>query len=218
MTQAWTTPNATDSPVVVEVDPLLPPMVAVLSVVLFTAVSMLCALIEVTLVPLRHGTTVVPVTVLLAIVSNIAVPTLSRRAVPLTVAALFPAVAWVLTVILLSQARPEGDLLLIGTAPLVDVTYALLGLGLASGLATVIRGQHAGLAQRRYPPPSAAAGGATANLGPALIAPVDSASPSRSVSPGQSASPGQQVSPSQPVSSGPSVQPKAQRKGRSRRR
>ena len=151
MTQPPPTPfgGATDPFVLLDEDRPLPPAVAVFSVVLFTAMSVLCAVIEVTLVPLRHGTTVVPLTVLLAIISNIAVPTLSRRAVPLTVAALFPAVAWVLTVILLSQARPEGDLLLIGTAPLVDVTYALLGLGLVSGLATVIRGQHAGLAQRR---------------------------------------------------------------------
>lgn len=164
MTQAVPAPagDATDVSVRLEDDRPLPPVVAAFSVILFTAISVLCALIEVTLVPLRHGTTVVPVTVLLAIISNIAVPTLSRRAVPLTVAALFPALAWVLTVILLSQARPEGDLLLIGTAPLVDVTYALLGLGLASGLGTVIRGQHAGLAQRREPRPTDTAAGASA--------------------------------------------------------
>ena len=127
---------------------------AVLSVVVFTAVAVLCAVIEVTLVPLRYGSTVLPVTVLLAVASNIAVPTLSRRAVPLTVAALLPAVAWIATVILLSQARPEGDVLLIGTAPLVDVTYALLGIGVISALGTVIRGQHSGPLTAPVVPPA----------------------------------------------------------------
>lgn len=165
MTQSRSAPGADPAVRPADDDPPLPPMLAVVSVVVFTAVSVLCAVIEVTLVPLRHGSTVVPLTVPLAVLSNIAVPTLSRRAVPLTVAALLPAVAWVLTVILLSQARPEGDLLLIGTAPLVDVTYALLGLGLISGLGTVIRGQHAALARPRGPRPSGPSAAGPAGTG-----------------------------------------------------
>jgi hypothetical protein len=122
-------------------DPPLPPWLAAFSLILFTALAVLCAVIEVTLVPLRLGTTVVPLSVLLAIVSNVAVPTLSRRAVPVTAAALLPALAWAATVIVLSSARPEGDVLLVGTAPLVYVTYALLGAGIVSAMATVVRGQ-----------------------------------------------------------------------------
>lgn len=123
-------------------DGLLPSWLAVLSVVVFTAVAALSAAIEVTLVPVRFGTTIVPVSVTLAVVGNIAVPVLSRRAVPRTAAAVLPALAWVATVIALSQARPEGDVLLPGSpSSLVYVTYALLGLGIMAAMVTVVRGQ-----------------------------------------------------------------------------
>jgi Family of unknown function (DUF6113) len=119
----------------------LPAGLAVLSVLVFTAVSVLSAVIEVELVPVRVGSTVVPVSVALAVLGNICVPVLSRRAVPTTLAAVLPAVAWVATVLVLSQARPEGDVLLVGSAPLVYVTYALLGVGIVTAMVTVVRGQ-----------------------------------------------------------------------------
>ena len=122
-------------------DESLPPFLAALSLVVFTAVSVLSAVIEVTLVPLRHGTTVVPITVALAAIGNWVVPTLSRRAVPVAGAAIAPAVAWVLTVIVLSSARPEGDVLLVGTKPLEYVTYGLLAAGILSAMVAVVRGQ-----------------------------------------------------------------------------
>ena len=93
------------------------------------------------LVPVRVGTTVVPVSVALAVLGNVCVPVLSRRAVPATVAAVLPALAWVATVLFLSQARPEGDVLLVGSTPLVYVTYALLGVGIVTLMVTVVRGQ-----------------------------------------------------------------------------
>jgi hypothetical protein len=139
-------------------DEPLTPVLAALSIVVFTAVAVLSAVIEVTLVPLRHGTTVVPITVVLAAIGNCVIPTLSRRAVPVAGAAIAPAVAWVLTVILLSSARPEGDVLLVGTKPLEYVTYGLLGAGILSAMVTVVRGQaralgpSAGGAARRSPP------------------------------------------------------------------
>ena len=122
-------------------DEPLPVWLAVLGVVLFMAIAVLSAVIEVVLVPVRIGTTVVPVSVALAVLGNICVPVLSRRAVPTTLAAALPAVAWVVTVLGLSQARPEGDVLLVGTAPLVYVTYALLGVGIVTAMVTVVRGQ-----------------------------------------------------------------------------
>ncbi len=139
-------------------DEPLTPWLAALSIVVFTAVSVLSAVIEVTLVPLRHGTTVVPITVVLAAIGNCAIPTLSRRAVPVAGAAIAPAVAWVLTVIVLSSARPEGDVLLVGTKPLEYVTYGLLGAGILSAMVTVVRGQTRALGSaaprsaRRSPP------------------------------------------------------------------
>jgi Family of unknown function (DUF6113) len=119
----------------------LPAGLAVLSVLLFTAVAVLSAAIEVLLVPLRMGTTVIPVSVVLAVVGNTLVPVLSRRAVPRTAAAVVPALAWVATVLVLSQSRPEGDVLLLGSAPLVYVTYALLGVGIVAAMVTVVRGE-----------------------------------------------------------------------------
>ena len=119
----------------------MPAGLAVLSVLLFTAIAVLSAVIEVVLVPVRVGTTVVPVSVALAVLGNVCVPVLSRRAVPATVAAVLPALAWVATVLFLSQARPEGDVLLVGSTPLVYVTYALLGVGILTLMVTVVRGQ-----------------------------------------------------------------------------
>ncbi len=122
-------------------DPPLSPALAVLSVVVFTAVAILSAAVEVVLVPIRVGTVVVPVSVALAVLGNICVPVLSRRAVPITVAAVVPALAWVITVLFLSQARPEGDVLLVGSTPLAYVTYALFGAGIVTLMVTVVRGQ-----------------------------------------------------------------------------
>jgi hypothetical protein len=127
----------------------LPAWLAVLGVVLFMAVAVLSAVIEVVLVPVRAGSTIVPVSVALAVLGNICVPVLARRAVPTTIAAALPAVAWVATVLFLSQARPEGDVLLVGTSPLVYVTYALLGVGIVTLMVTVVRGQ--GRADGRRP-------------------------------------------------------------------
>ena len=135
-------PDRSTGPAEPAPDQLLPPWLAVLSVVVFTAVAVLGAAVEVTLVPVRVGTTVVPVSVALAVLGNIVVPVLSRRAVPRTAAAALPAMAWVATVLVLSQARPEGDVLLPGSpSALVYVTYALLGLGIVAAMVTVVRGQ-----------------------------------------------------------------------------
>jgi hypothetical protein len=133
--------DATSTPGTAAAEDLLPAWLAVVSVLVFTAVSVLTAVIEVELVPVRIGTTVVPVSVALAVLSNAGVPVLSRRAVPNTAAAVLPALAWVATVLFLSQARPEGDVLLVGSSPLVYVTYALLGVGIVTAMVVVVRGQ-----------------------------------------------------------------------------
>lgn len=120
-------------------DPPLPPVLAVLSVVLFAALGVLTAALEVVLVPLRAGTTILPLTVVLAALSNIVLPVLSRRAVDATAAAVAPFAAWIVTVVVLSQSRPEGDVLLPAISPLLAVTYALLAVGAVCGIATVVR-------------------------------------------------------------------------------
>lgn len=105
---------------------------------LYALVAVLAAVIEVLLVPVRIGTTVVPVTVALAALTMAALPALAGIATGRTLGAAVPAAAWVISVVMLSQARPEGDVLLVGSAPLVYVTYAMLGLGAVSGIAGVM--------------------------------------------------------------------------------
>lgn len=116
----------------------LPPAPAFAAALLFVVVAVLAAVVEVLLVPVRIGTAVVPVTVALGIATTVGVPILGGRATGRTLGAALPLIAWIVTVIALSQARPEGDVLLVGTAPLVYVTYALLVLGAVAGIATVL--------------------------------------------------------------------------------
>ena len=120
---------------------------ALLSVVVFCALGVTTAAGEVLLVPVRVGTTIAPVAVLLAVLGNVALPVLARRAVDTVLAAVAPMVAWVVTVVLLSQTRPEGDLLLPAISPLIQVTYALLGGGAIAALVGVT------YADRRSVPP-----------------------------------------------------------------
>ena len=118
-------------------EPPVPVPLAVLSVALFCALGVLTAVIEVLLVPLRMGGTIFPVTVLLAVVGNAVLPVLSRAVVDVPAAAVSPVALWVVTVVLLSQSRPEGDLLLPAIDPLIQVTYVLLGAGAVGALAGV---------------------------------------------------------------------------------
>lgn len=107
-------------------------------VVVCCASAALAAVIEVLLSPFYIGSILVPVAVVLALASNIVLPFLARRMVDSIVAAAAPVLVWVITVLLLSSARPEGDVLLPGgTAGQVAVSYGILGVGLVAGLVTV---------------------------------------------------------------------------------
>lgn len=139
----------------------LPPVLAVPAQLLFVLVAVLAAVVEVLLVPVRVGTAVVPVTVALGVATTVGVPILAGIATGRTLGAALPLIAWIVTVILLSQARPEGDVLLLGSAPLVYVTYALLVLGAIAGIATVLA------IDRRRPTPGR----------PAPVAPVTAPRP-----------------------------------------
>ena len=84
----------------------------------YLGVAVLAAGIEVLLVPVRDGTTVVPVSVVLAGVTMLVVPPLAGMAVGRTLGATLTVAGWLFTVIALSTARPEGGVLLVGSAPL----------------------------------------------------------------------------------------------------
>jgi hypothetical protein len=87
----------------------------------------LAGLLEALLVPYYIGTVIVPVAVLLAVASNIALPRLARSLVPTTLATAAPFVAWLLVMIGFGViARPEGDVILPGGTGLQWVTYGVL--------------------------------------------------------------------------------------------
>jgi predicted PurR-regulated permease PerM len=122
-------------------------------VALLMLAGALAGLLETLLVPLYAGSVVLPVSVVLAIASNVLLPRLARALVPRTAAALAPFLAWLLVVILFGVlARPEGDVVLPGSpAALQYVTYGVVFGGALAGTATLV--------MMTPPPPSRKGGG-----------------------------------------------------------
>lgn len=113
------------------------------------ASAALAGLIEVLLAPFYVGSVLVPVAVVLAIASNIALPIISRTLVDSVLAAAAPVVVWVAVVLVLSLPRPEGDVLLPGgKGGQLAVSYAMMLLGVLAGVIT------AAVAGRRRQAPS----------------------------------------------------------------
>ena len=127
--------------------------VLALGYLLFTVAGAMTAVIEVLLVPSRIGQTLVPLAPLLAVVSNVALPAISRGLTDTMASAVPPVLGWLATTFVLAGARPEGDVLL----PAGDadyISYSLLGLGTLAGAVTVARANRPG----RLSPPRARAG------------------------------------------------------------
>jgi hypothetical protein len=109
--------------------------------VVFVALSgALAALLEALLVPYYVGSTIVPIAVLLAIASNIALPRLARNLIPTTWAMAAPFVAWLIVMIGFGViARPEGDVILPGGGGgLQWVTYGVLLGGALVGTVNLV--------------------------------------------------------------------------------
>ena len=114
------------------------PAVAAAGMVLCGLTALLAGLVEVLLTPLYVGRWLFPVTLLLAIVTNVALPLLARQFIDATVAAVIPVALWLLTVLLLSLARPEGDVLLPGGSGAQQwVSYGLVLVGGTAGAITI---------------------------------------------------------------------------------
>lgn len=110
----------------------------VLSVAVLVACAALSGLLEAMLVPVRAGTVIVPVSVVLAVLTNVGLPMLAWWSARAMVAAVLPFAGWVLVVLLLSQSRPEGDVLLPGgKTGLTYVSYGLMLGGFIAGIGTV---------------------------------------------------------------------------------
>jgi len=109
-----------------------------INLVVLSACAALSAMLAALLVPLRWGTAIVPVSVLVAVASTVGLTLLAWRAVHRVAPAAIPFAVWVVTVLILSQARPEGDVLLPGgQTGVVYVVYATMLGGFVAGLVTI---------------------------------------------------------------------------------
>jgi hypothetical protein len=103
------------------------------------AAGMLAAALEMLLVPLYAGKTLVPITVALAVLINVALPLLARSIVARGAAALAPFAAWLLVVVVVGMfPRPEGDVILPGGGALEWVGYGVLLGGTVAGTVTIV--------------------------------------------------------------------------------
>lgn len=114
----------------------------------------LAALLSVLLTPLYWGSALVPVSVVLAVASNVGLPILATRLGASRPVAAIPFVLWVVVVVALGVSRPEGDVLLpAGNGAQPWVTYGMLLAGALAGgvtLATQIAGTPTGRPGRSH--------------------------------------------------------------------
>jgi len=108
-----------------------------LGYLLFAVAGGFRAVIEVLMVPIRIGTVLVPFAPVVAIVSNIVLPAVSRGLTDTMPSAAPPVVGWILTTFIFASTGPGGDVLL----PAGDeayISYSLLGLGTLTAIAMLV--------------------------------------------------------------------------------
>lgn len=108
--------------------------VRIFAVVLFTLLGAMSAMLEILLVPLYIGSVIFPVTLVIALIGNLALPRALRFIVGSTGLGALPFVAWAI-VILIVGFYPDamGDVLLPGYGDGQYVGGALLVVGLTAG-------------------------------------------------------------------------------------
>ena len=115
------------------------PVWAWLGVALLCGCAVLSGILSLFLVPLYAGSVLVPVAVVVAVVSNVALPRLARTLVETTAATVLPFLFWLLAVIVVGVLpRPEGDVVLPGGGALQLVSYGVLLGGALAGTVTVV--------------------------------------------------------------------------------
>ena len=90
------------------------------------------ALVEVFWLPLRVSGVPVPVSVVAAVAGNLLLVGLAARLTGSRLAAVLPAVVWLVVVVAAAIPRPEGDLLLTGSGLLGVLTLAFLLAGVVA--------------------------------------------------------------------------------------
>jgi hypothetical protein len=115
-------------------------LVDAVGLLLLCACSALAALIELLLVPLYSGATLVPIAALLAVVGNVVLPRLAHVLVPSGLATAAPFVVWLVVVFAIGlTARPEGDVILPGGGGAVQWNgYAVVFGGAVAGVLAVV--------------------------------------------------------------------------------
>lgn len=110
-----------------------------LIVVVACAAAVLAGVLEVLLVPLRSGTVLLPVAILMSLGGNVIFPLIARKAYDTAAATVAPVVCWLVTVVALAMApRPEGDVLVRGGNGEQWVFYGVLFGGVVAGCATAV--------------------------------------------------------------------------------
>jgi hypothetical protein len=118
---------------------------------LVCATALLAGTIEVMLVPLYHGATVLPITVLLGMATTFALPRLGIWLTRTPSGGFLPLACWFVAVLGLAFiGRPEGDVLVEGGNAQQWVLFVLIIASAVVGFVTVVRSTEA-LAPVRQP-------------------------------------------------------------------
>ena len=112
--------------------PLLRPVELLVCAVVAVAAAVWLAVVEVLWLPLRAGTVLVPVSVAAAVVGNVVLVEGAYLCSRSRVVAALPAVAWIVVAMAASFGRPEGDLVLGGTADLASLSQVFLLAGVVA--------------------------------------------------------------------------------------
>jgi hypothetical protein len=108
-------------------------------VVVACAAAVLAAALEVLLVPLRSGTVLIPIAILISLAGNVIFPLIARAAYDTAVATVAPVLCWLIAVVVLAMApRPEGDVLVPGGGGEQWVFYGVLFGGVVAGCVTAV--------------------------------------------------------------------------------
>lgn len=140
-------------------------MARILGGLLVLALAAACAVLEVFYLPLRVGSVLLPVSVLAAVIGNLAFTRLMYVVSGSILAALLPTGAWLAVIGRAAISRPEGDLLITdggasATSAVVNLAFFVLG---------AVAGAYAVGTLRRQPVPSQ---GPPAALGPSQGTPA----------------------------------------------
>ena len=97
------------------------------------------ALAEVFWLPLRVGGVLVPVSIVVAVVGNLLLPTAALRLSGSRLVAVLAVVPWLVVAVAAMVRRPEGDLVMSGSEALGAVNLAFLMLGVLAAAFSVGR-------------------------------------------------------------------------------